>query len=168
MTPHRAGALLAAAVLACGCQGYTYTLNDRTVFTPPPLYAGYEIADRALADCVQQAIEDQHITAPTQLEDLNCSAAGIESLAGLGVFTGLKRLGLDGNRLTGVAGIENLRKLELLQLRDNRLAGQDPAMCGTGRSVALSGNEGFRCEDLEVLRACGVTLADVPAACAGR
>lgn len=161
--------LLAFAAVVAGCHGYSYTLNDREVFSPPRLFTDYRIADRALQDCVQQAIEDQSITDAAQLKDLNCSRAGIANLEGIATFTALERLGLDGNALTRVTPVASLKKLTLLQLRDNRLAGFEAALCGTpGRKLALSGNTGFRCEDLERLRACGVELVDQPAQCAGK
>lgn len=158
--------LLATALLA-GCQGYTWTLNERTVFAPPPLFAGYAIEDRALADCVQQAIEDGAITRADQLEDLNCSEAGIRSLAGIEVFIGLKRVGLDGNALESLAPLEVLTGIELIQARGNRLRALDPALCrGSAKRIALAGNEALDCRDIERLRACGVTIEDAPAACA--
>jgi hypothetical protein len=154
--------------LLAGCAGYSYTINDREVFSPAPLFRGYEIADAALAACVQQAIEDQRVTRPEALQDLKCSQAGIASLAGIEVFTGLRRLGLDGNRLFSVAPLEALKDLSLLQLRDNRLRGFERALCGNpGREVALSGNSDFACADLERLRACGVSIVDAPAHCGG-
>jgi hypothetical protein len=159
-------AMLAVAV--AGCHGYSYTLNEREIFSPPTLFSDYQLADRALQDCVQQAIEDQSITEAGQLKDLNCSKAGISSLAGIGVFSGLVRVGLDGNALASVAPLAALKQLDLLQVRDNRLAGFEPALCGKpGRKLALAGNTAFRCEDLERLRTCGVTLVDQPAHCPG-
>jgi len=156
------------AMLMAGCQGYSYTLNDREVFSPPRLFSEYQLADRALQDCVQQAIEDQSITEPGQLKDLNCSKAGISSLAGIATFPALVRLGLDGNALSSVAPLAALRNLELLQLRDNRLGGFEPALCGKpGRKLALAGNSTFRCEDLERLRTCGAELIDQPSHCPG-
>jgi Leucine-rich repeat (LRR) protein len=158
--------LAGLAVVVTGCHGYSYTLNNREVFSPPRLFSDYQLADRALQDCVQQAIEDQSITEPGQLKDLNCSKAGISNLAGIGVFPALVRLGLDGNALTSVAPLAALKQLELLQLRDNLLSGFEPALCGKpGRKLALAGNTAFRCEDMDRLRACGVELVDAPAHC---
>ena len=160
--------LLALAAVVAGCSGYSYTLNEREVFSPPRLFSDYQLADRALQECVQQAIEDQAITEPAQLHDLNCSRGGIASLAGIAAFPALARLGLDGNALTSVAPLASLKKLTLLQLRENRLSGFETALCGTpGRKIALAGNTGFRCEDLERLRACGVELVDRPSHCPG-
>ena len=160
--------LLATLItLLAGCKGYSYTVNDREVFAPPRLFADYSLPDRALQDCVQQAIQDQSITQAADLKDLNCSKAGIADVSGLGAFPELRRLGLDGNAIASVAALGALKHLELLQLRDNRIPGFDTALCGKpGRKLALAGNEAFRCEDLERLRACGVELVDAPAHCA--
>lgn len=166
---HRSRPVLALSLLLlAGCAGYSYTINEREVFSPAPLFSGYEIADAALAGCVQQAIEDQRVTRAEDLRDLQCSQAGIASLAGIEVFTGLRRLGLDGNALGSVAALEALGDLSLLQLRDNRLKGFERALCGhPGRELALSGNPDFACADLERLRACGAKLLDTPSHCGG-
>jgi hypothetical protein len=59
-----------------------------------------------------------------------------------------------------------MQQLELLQLRDNRLRGYQAVMCATpAKKIALAGNNDFACADLERLRACGVTLTDVPESC---
>ncbi len=169
MPTKRLHALLGTlALVMAGCHGYSYTLNNKEVFTPPRLFADYQLADRALQECVQQAIEDQSITTAEGLKDLNCSKAGISNLAGIGAFPALRRLGLDGNALASVAPLAALRNLELLQLRDNRLTGFEAALCGKpGRKIALSGNTAFRCEDLSRLQGCGVELIDRPAQCPG-
>lgn len=158
--------LLAAALLA-GCEGYTYTLNERALYEPPALFSGYAIADAALADCVQQAIEDARVTRAEALEDLNCARAGIRDLAGIEVFVGLRRLGLDGNPLAGLAPLAALRRLEMLQLRESGLGTASEALCGTGvTQLALEGNPEFDCADLPRLRACGVARLEPPAHCA--
>ena len=86
----RRRALGALALTLAGCMGYDYKLNERVVFQGPRLFVDYAIADEHLRACVAQAISDNRITRPEALEDLNCSQAGITSLAGLEVFTGLR------------------------------------------------------------------------------
>jgi Leucine-rich repeat (LRR) protein len=159
-------AFLLAAGIVAGCQGYSYTLNERTVFEPPPLFAGYTIEDTALSACVQQAIEDGEIRSAEQLQDLNCSSAGIRALAGIEVFSGLKRLGLDGNRLESLSPLASLTKLELVQARSNRLRELDPALCqGAKKRLAVAGNDTLACAGIATLRACGVVFEDAPAHC---
>ena len=79
----RRRALGALALTLAGCMGYDYKLNERVVFQGPRLFVDYAIADEHLRACVAQAISDNRITRPEALEDLNCSQAGIASLAGL-------------------------------------------------------------------------------------
>ena len=168
--PHATRSLLLMPLLGtllAGCQGYSFTFNEREVFTPPPLFAGYRIDDPALQACVRQAIEDGGVTSADKLQDLNCSNAGIHSLAGIEVFMELRRLGLDGNALESLAPLEALPHLELIQARGNHLRSLGTGLCkGTGRRIALSGNNGLACADLEQLRACGVAIVDAPAPCA--
>lgn len=158
---------LALAVLLAGCVGYDYTLNERVVLEGPRLFVDYAIADESLRECVAQAISDDRITKPGALEDLNCSQAGIASLAGLEVFTGLRRLGLDGNAISDLAPLYPLRQLELLHLRGNRIAALDARLCqGAAKQMALAGNETLDCTGIAELQACGARLIDVPAHCA--
>ncbi len=163
----RRRALGALALTLAGCMGYDYKLNERVVFQGPRLFVDYAIADEHLRACVAQAISDNRITRPEALEDLNCSQAGIASLAGLEVFTGLRRLGLDGNAISDLAPLYPLRQLELLQLRGNRIAALDARLCqGAAKRIALAGNEALACADIAKLQTCGARLIDVPAHCA--
>ena len=163
----RALGAAALALTLAGCMGYDYKLNERVVFQGPRLFVDYAIADEHLRACVAQAISDNRITRPEALEDLNCSQAGIASLAGLEVFTGLRRLGLDGNAISDLAPLYPLRQLELLQLRGNRIAALDARLCqGAAKRIALAGNEALACADIAKLQACGARLIDVPAHCA--
>ena len=124
-----------------GCADYRFTVNDKVVYTPVPLFTDYTLADVALEECVRQHILDRNISAAESLIDLNCSHAGISDLSGIEVFNGLVRLKLannrivelaplsemdtlrelrlDGNQLRGLRDIHGLVKLELLDLRDN-------------------------------------------------
>lgn len=166
-TARRTLAASSLALLLAACAGYEYKLNERTVFEGPRLFLDYAIADEALRECVAQAISDARVTTAEGLEDLNCSQAGIASLAGLEVFTGLRRIGLDGNAIGDLAPLHGLAKLELLHVRDNRIAALDERLCqGASKSIALAGNDALPCGELEKLRACGARLIDVPAHCA--
>ena len=156
-----------SAVIALGaCQGYSYTLNQRTVYEPPKLFNDYAIADDALRACVAQAIEDGHITQADALLDLNCSNAGIANLAGIEVFAKLRRLGLDDNRITDLAPLHALKQLELVQVRNNALRGVSTQLCeGATKQLALAGNGSLECAVLAAVSACGVKLIDAPAHC---
>lgn len=160
--------VLAGLVIA-GCTGYEYTLNERVMFEGPRLFTDYTIPDDALQQCVAQAISDQRITRAEELEDLNCTHAGISNLEGLQIFSGLRRLGLDDNAITDLTPLHDLRSLELLQLRGNRIRTLDSRFCqGAAKQIALERNETLECASIDRLRACGVTIIDAPAHCSGQ
>ena len=113
-----------------GCSGYQLTVNERVIYTPEELFDGYVIEDQALAACVEQFIADNKITAASQLEELNCSHAGIASLQGLEAFAGLIRLKLTDNEIVSVQPLLEMQRLSVLQ---------------------LEGNKGLNCEELALL-----------------
>ena len=153
--------------LVAGCTGYTYTVNERTVFEKPKLFSEYEIADEGLRTCVEQAINDGAITSAEALENLNCSSAGITSLQGIEVFSKLRGIGIDDNAVSDLSPLYTLEKLEFLQARDNSLESLDTRLCqGSAKRIALAGNDKLACADILTLRACGATIIDQPAHCA--
>lgn len=103
------------------------------------------IPDAALRQCVSTALADvtTNPTGPFTPWDVNCPDAGVQSLAGLGVFPtlrglelshneladlstlpampGLERLMLGQNKVTSIAGIERAPKLTALDLTSNRI-----------------------------------------------
>ncbi|MBP8924910.1 MAG: hypothetical protein KBG75_03580 [Pseudomonadales bacterium] len=152
--------------LVAGCAGYSYTVNERTVFEKPALFAEYEIADEGLSTCVEQAIKDGGISSAEALENLNCSSAGIASLQGIEVFSKLRGIGIDDNAINDLSPLYTLAKLELLQARDNALESIDTRLCqGSAKQIALAGNDKLACADIVALRACGMTIIDQPAHC---
>lgn len=159
-------AVLLSALSAC--EGYTYTVNERTVFEKPKLFSEFDIADEGLRACVEQAISDGNIKSAETLEDLNCSSAGIGSLQGIEIFGNLERLGIDDNAISDLSPIYALGKLELLQARGNALESLDTRLCqGTAKQIALAGNDALDCADIAAIHACGTTILDQPAHCAG-
>ncbi len=140
-------------VVVCGCADYQFTVNERVVYTPAPLFADYEIPDPALRGCVKAHIQEAQVTAADQLDTLNCSHAGIEDLSGLQVFASLTRLKLSSNAIEELNALADMTALLELYLDDNKL-----------RSVAelkdllelrlldLEGNAGLRCADLGSFR----------------
>lgn len=121
------GALLCSLTLSA-CTGYSFNINENEVYSPPPLFNDYQIADSALRDCVQQTIKDQKVVKVEQLRLLNCSSAGIEDLAGLGRFSYLTRLNLANNELEQAGELTRLTRLEELVLRNNRLQSVEPLL----------------------------------------
>lgn len=119
-----------SAILLVGCENYTYTLNEQPVFTPPSLFTDYQVSDRGLANCLNQAIQDQKAIKAQDLTLLNCSSAGIANLQGLELFTGLTHVNLGDNNLREIQPLLYLPQLD---------------------TVVLTGNNQLRCEDAKLL-----------------
>lgn len=122
--------LLSILVLS-GCENYTYTFNEQPVFEQPDLFTDYKITDQGLSNCVKQAIFDEKAHKAGALRQLNCSNAGIRTLAGLEVFTGLTHVNLENNSLTEIKPL-----LFLGQLKTVLLAGNDKLNCVDARLLA--------------------------------
>ena len=101
------------------CDRYQVTLNDRELYRPPIIFTDYAISDAALRDCVGQVIVDEAIGEPEQLEQLNCSYAGISNLSGLGRFSQLKSINLSNNNLRNLRPLMFFGSLETLNLANN-------------------------------------------------
>jgi Leucine-rich repeat (LRR) protein len=116
-----------AALLATGCS-YSVSLNDRVIYDPPGLFKDYQIADRTLAQCVEQHVVDKKITDPRQLTRLDCSHGGIVSLAGLESFSAIEELNLANNQLTDLTPLSKLSHLRVLILRENPISSIAPLL----------------------------------------
>ena len=132
--------------LSTGCSDFDFKVNERVVYSPRPPFSDFEIADEALRNCVEQAIADNTITAAAQLQQLNCSSAGIETLDGLGAFTGITRLNLSSNRIRNLAELSALSTLQLLELGDNDIVDPVPLFALPAlQELNLAGNSGLQC-----------------------
>lgn len=149
---HVAGILLiAAAVSTTGCN-YSVSVNDNVVYTPEPLFTDYQIADNNLRQCIAQTIEDRKVTRAQQLTRLNCSSAGITSLAGLEHFRALEELNLASNKLTTVAPLDRLGNLKVLVLRENQLNSAAPLLSLLKLTqLDLEQNPALDCSDVNQL-----------------
>jgi internalin A len=133
-------------LLLSACQGYDVKVNDTVVYRPEPLFSDFEVADDALYNCLRQAIVDNGVRAPEQLEALNCSHAGILDLAGLATFSGIRALRLSSNRIRNLVEIGSLTGLEELYLEDNAIVDPVPLYKLDGlRHLDLSGNTALQC-----------------------
>ncbi|MEE4190962.1 MAG: hypothetical protein V2I66_05255 [Halieaceae bacterium] len=145
-----AGLLL---VVSSGCADYQFTVNERVVYTPAPLFSGYEIADTALLECVKAHIQEAQVTAADQLEVLNCSHAGIEDLSGLQVFAQLTRVKLSSNAIEEVNALADMTALLELYLDDNKLRSVTELRDLLElRMLDVAGNAALRCGDLTAFR----------------
>jgi len=136
------------------CKNYSVSLNDKVVYTPPPLFKNFIISDEHLRGCVEQTIIDKHIAKADELTQLNCSNAGIISLAGLATFDAIKQLNLDENALTSITELSNLTQLKVLSLRHNNVTNAEPLLHLMHlTSLDVSENKNLKCGDLRQLMA---------------
>ncbi len=137
---------LFALCLLSACENFDYTFNERVVYSPHELFSDFTIADEALRGCVEQTIADGGITAATQLQDLNCSNAGIADLDGLARFNGLLSLRLSSNAVRNLVELESLTSLQELYLDNNAVVDPVPLyQLSALRFVDLSGNPDLQC-----------------------
>jgi hypothetical protein len=138
-------------LLSSAC-GYSVSVNERVVYTPPSVFTDYKIADQFLARCVAQTLQDESVHYAKDLIRLNCSSAGIKSLAGLDVFSGLQEINLAHNTLRAVTELARLPQLQVVILRDNQLQDAAPLLSLLKlRVLDLGDNEQLPCADIEQL-----------------
>lgn len=110
--------LAVMAALLGGCQGVDVVFNEQVMYTSADLFEDYEIPDPGLRGCVERAILEYRITAPTQLRRLHCIEAGVTNLDGLNRFQALERLDLTGNYDLPCSETAKLGELKVLILPD--------------------------------------------------
>ena len=143
------GVLVFFLLTACG---YAVSVNDNIVYTPPSIFSDYRIADKNLADCIQQTIVDREVTSARDLKRLDCSNAGINSLAGLEIFVGIEELNLAENNLQSLDELKQLTQLRVLILSNNSLTSIAPLLSLLKlQSLDVAGNSRLGCEDLAQL-----------------
>jgi hypothetical protein len=133
-------------LLLTACGSYDFTVNEKVVYTPDPLFTDYDIPDAALHACVEEAINSDKVTSARGLVRLNCANAGIETLAGLATFTELEQVSLSSNNIRDIDELGSLTVLQVLYLDDNQVISavplyQLPALY----QLDLSGNSGLLC-----------------------
>ena len=153
MKPFRTGlratfALISIALMtACSTLGeYDITVNDVTVYEPASPLRVDGIEDTALQNCLQQTADDIEATQPSDIMSLNCSDAGITSLAGLSQFDQIRLLKLNDNSIRNLLELERLEALEQLWLNDNDIIDAIPVLGISGlRTMNLQGNPRLQC-----------------------
>ncbi|MEH6549526.1 MAG: leucine-rich repeat domain-containing protein [Pseudomonadales bacterium] len=134
------------------CADYPMSFNNRNVFEEDPLFTNYEIADVALAACVKQSIADQKASRSNGLLHLNCSEAGIMSLAGIETFYALEHLNVSSNEISKLDEINSLGRLETLDISNNSITSVVRLSDLNHLSkVDLSGNAALDCASTKVL-----------------
>jgi len=126
-----AARLIVGLVLTAGCTPlgqYDITINDLPVYQPEPLLQAEGVEDPALRACIEQTALDLQATEVKSLERLNCSNAGIVSLAGLEQFSGIQSLKLSGNDIRNLLTLERLPALQQLWLDGNDIVDPVPVL----------------------------------------
>ncbi len=153
MKPFRTGLSVASALIgmalmnACSTLGqYDITVNDVTVYEPASPLRVDGIQDAALRKCLQQTADDIGATEQNDIASLNCSDAGINSLAGLSQFHQIRLLKLNDNAIRNLLELERLEVLEQLWLDNNDIIDAIPVLGISGlRTLNLQGNPRLQC-----------------------
>ena len=126
---------------------YDVTFNDRPVYSPQRLFTDYRVSDKALGNCIEQAIEDFEIFTADGLEVLNCSDAGISSLLGLSQFANLRRLKLSNNEIRNLVELSVMTELIEVQLDGNNVIDSVPlTSLPRVERINLADNPALQCD----------------------
>ena len=90
-------ALLMSGTSCAELGQYDITVNNVTIYEPSAPYRVSGIEDPALAACLSQSLLDIDARIATDLLALNCSDAGIQSLAGLEQVTQSQSMNTSSN-----------------------------------------------------------------------
>jgi len=108
-------------LLLAACGSYDFTFNDKVIYTPDPLFTDFEVPDKALRECIKEAINDAKASSASEVSSLSCTEAGVESLAGLSTFTELEQLTLSSNNIVNISELAALTVLQVLYLDNNQI-----------------------------------------------
>ena len=129
---------------------YDITVNNVTVYEPSAPYRVSGIEDPALAACLSQSLLDIDARMATDLLALNCSDAGIQSLAGLEQFTQIQSMKLSSNDIRNLLVLERLTALNQLWLDNNDIVDPIPVLRMSHlEALNLAGNVRLQCPDPE-------------------
>lgn len=148
--------LLSTAVLTClmtGCAKYSVAVNERTVYTPPPVFTAFNTEDPELQRCIDATIKEGRLTQPEQLQRLFCPDYQIKSLVGLQTFKWLTVLDVANNEITDIGVLASLKKLKKVNLTNNRVSTLTPVTrLDKLEQVIIKGNPQVQCSDIMALR----------------
>jgi Leucine-rich repeat (LRR) protein len=135
-----------ALLLLAACGSYDFTVNDKVIYTPDPLFTDFNVPDKALRDCLRRAINDAKATSASGVSSLDCASAGVETLAGLSTFTELEQLTLSSNNIVDISELAALSVLQALYLDDNHIIDAVPLyQLPSLQRLDLSDNPELRC-----------------------
>lgn len=142
--------LLMSGVGCAELRQYDITVNNVTVYEPSAPYSVSGIEDPALAACLSQSLLDIDARMATDLLALNCSDAGIQSLAGLEQFTQIQSMKLSSNDIRNLLVLERLTALNQLWLDNNDIVDPIPVLRMSHlEELNLAGNARLQCPDPE-------------------
>ena len=143
--------LIALLMWGTGCAElgqYDITVNNVAVYEPSTPYTLSGIEDTALTVCLTQSLLDIDARMATDLVALNCSDAGIQSLAGLEQFTQIQSIRLSSNNIRNLLVLERLTALRQMWLDDNDVVDPLPVLRMTHlKELSLAGNVDLQCPD---------------------
>jgi hypothetical protein len=151
-------------LLVAACGSYDFTINNKVIYSPEPLFADYTVPDPSLRKCIKEAINDQRASSAREVTSLNCAEAGVENLAGLSTFSALEQLTLSSNNIVDISELAALTVLQVAFLDGNQIIDPVPLYdLPALRQVDLSSNPHLLCPASgSLLRVSEVTL---PAHC---
>ncbi len=160
MKPFHTGLSAAFALIgitlmtACSTMSqYDITVNEVTVYAPASPLRVDGIEDAALRNCLQQIAEDIGATQPSDIVSLNCSDAGITSLAGISQFDQIRSLKLNDNTIRNLLELERLTGLKQLWLDNNDIIDAIPVLRMSGlRTLNLNSNPRLQCPTSDKIR----------------
>ena len=143
-------ALLMSGTSCAELGQYDITVNNVTVYEPSAPYTVSGVKDSALTACLTQSLLDIDARMPTDLVSLNCSDAGIQSLAGLEQFTQIQSMELSSNDIRNLLVLERLTALNQLWLDNNDVVDPIPVLRMIAlKELNLAGNPRLQCPDPE-------------------
>jgi hypothetical protein len=160
--------IVAVLALLSACAEYQFTVNERVVYSPAPLFTDYTIEDASLEKCIKQTVQDQSITAAAQLTELNCSHAGVTALKGIEAFSHIERLKLSNNSITNIGALASMMALKVLYLDGNQVRSLLPLRSQAELSfLNVQDNTALVCAELTYFAAMPDLSLERPAHCAG-
>lgn len=148
-------------VYLAACSDYAVKFNDRTVYTPKPLFSDYQIADAALENCIQQTIIDVQVLNLEDLKQVVCTNGGIKSLDGLETFRFVEQLNLAHNLIREIDPLQAMPNLQVVDVSFNAIQDIHPVTALPDlKAIKLRGNPDLPCAQLGLLASAEVTAPE--------
>lgn len=162
------GVCILASLLLSACSRYTVSVNEKRIYTPPPLLSDLGLKDERLSRCLKQLVIDQAVRKPSDLHTINCAHGGITSLEGLQAFRKVERINLNDNSIQDLSPLADMEYLQVLLLANNDLLSVAPLQgLKALKEMDVEGNTRLRCAELDTLPNPGRLKLWVPEHCRG-